>query len=60
MFKFKPVNLCDELGCTREWTVIVVQYGHTLMAANSSTAMNLKLCDPCKEMRDKNATPVAG
>jgi hypothetical protein len=47
----KPVNMCDELGCTREWKQVVAQYGQPLMASKGSTAMNLKLCDPCAEKR---------
>jgi len=49
----KPAHMCDELGCTREWKQIVVQYGHTLMAPNGSTGMNLKLCDPCAVRRSE-------
>ena len=48
---FKPVHLCDELGCMREWTVVVVQYGQPTLSPKSSTAMNVKLCDPCAEQR---------
>ena len=47
----KPVHMCDELGCTRDWEVVVTQYGQALLAPKSSTAMNLKLCVPCAEKR---------
>lgn len=52
----KPLNMCDELGCTREWEVVVQTFGQPLMAPQSSTAMNIKLCTPCAEKR--NAKPL--
>ena len=54
----KPVHMCDELGCTREWKVIVVQYGQSYMAPKGSTAMNIKLCDPCAEKRGEKLAQV--
>jgi len=49
----KPVTMCDELGCTREWTVILPQYGQPTLSPKASTAMNLKLCDHCVEQRQR-------
>lgn len=43
----KPETMCDELGCTRDWTIIVKSYGHPDHAPASSTEMNKKVCDPC-------------
>jgi hypothetical protein len=54
----KPVHMCDELGCTRQWTTVVVQYGQSYNAPKSSTAMNLKLCDPCAVKRGEKPAPI--
>lgn len=43
----KPENLCDELGCMREWEVLIVQYGQPTLSSQGSTAMNTKVCDEC-------------
>jgi len=54
----KPVTMCDELGCTREWTQVIVKYGQPTLSPKGSTAMNLKLCDPCAEKHKPEATTV--
>ena len=56
--RMKPVHMCDELGCTREWKQVVVQYGHAYNAPKSTTGMNLKLCDPCAEKRGMQSVPA--
>ena len=43
----KPENMCDELGCTRDWVVIVETFGQPTLSPKGSTAMNTKLCEPC-------------
>ena len=50
----KPATMCDELGCTRDWTVEVETFGQPLMAPKSSTGMKIKLCAPCAEKRKQN------
>ena len=55
---WKPENLCDELGCTREWEIVVTTFGQPTLSPKSSTAMNTKLCAVCAEKREKNATTV--
>ena len=47
----KPVNLCTEVGCTREWSVELAIFGYAPMAPKSSTAMNIKVCEPCANDR---------
>jgi hypothetical protein len=50
----KPANLCDELGCTREWTVEVrVLGGYSDHSPASSTESTMRLCGPCADRREK-------
>jgi hypothetical protein len=51
----KPETMCDELGCTREWAVVVKQYGLSDTAPQGSTEQDLKLCAPCAEKRELKA-----
>lgn len=51
----KPENMCDELGCTRDWTKVIAQYGQPTLSPKGSTAMSSKLCDPCAEKHEAKA-----
>jgi hypothetical protein len=51
----KPENMCEELGCTRDWEIELTQYGQPLMAPRGSTAMKIKVCVPCAEKRADRA-----
>jgi hypothetical protein len=55
----KPVNMCNEVGCSREWTVEVTLYGLPYMAPRDSTGIKFKFCDPCAVRRGEKPAQAA-
>lgn len=51
----KPETMCNETGCTREWTTTVTQYGYPVNAPVSSTAQEKKVCEPCAVMHHRQS-----
>ena len=43
----KPENLCDEVGCTNHWKVVVKIMSYPDDASASSTLLEKRVCELC-------------
>lgn len=51
----KPETMCNEIGCTREWTTFITQVAIFSMTSTFSKSQSKKkVCVPCAEAHERN------
>lgn len=51
----KPVTMCNETGCTRDWTTVVLLTApFSMTSTHSNSLCEKKVCDPCAVAHERN------